>query len=66
VHPEVLTPGDVARLLRVHPKTVTRWAADAHVRVLRTPGGHTRYYREDVEAVLDGSAGPTFDEVDQP
>lgn len=40
---ETLTPGEVARLFRVDPKTVTRWAARSRIVSFRTPGGHRRF-----------------------
>lgn len=50
--PRLLTPGEVAVILRVDPKTVTRWdVPGGPLRpVMRTPGGHRRYSPEDVEA----------------
>ena len=35
----LLTPGEVAALFRVDPKTVTRWAASGRITSIRTPGG---------------------------
>lgn len=40
----LLTPGEVAKLFRVDPKTVTRWAAAGRIPSVRTPGGHRRFY----------------------
>ena len=39
----LLTPGEVAALFRVDPKTVTRWAASGRISSIRTPGGHRRF-----------------------
>jgi excisionase family DNA binding protein len=39
----LLTPGEVAALFRVDPKTVTRWAKTGRIRCIRTLGGHRRY-----------------------
>jgi excisionase family DNA binding protein len=36
------TPGEVAAIFRVDPKTVTRWAATGRISSVRTPGGHIR------------------------
>jgi excisionase family DNA binding protein len=52
----VLTPGEVASILRVDPKTVTRWAKEGKLRSVRTPGGHRRYFEADIRALLDGGA----------
>ena len=35
----LLTPGEVALLFRVDPKTVTRWASAGRIGSIRTPGG---------------------------
>jgi excisionase family DNA binding protein len=48
----LLTPGEVAQLFRVHPKTVSRWATTGRLRSLRTPGGHRRFRESDVRALL--------------
>lgn len=37
---ELLTPSQVARLFRVTPKTVTRWADQSVLSCVRTLGGH--------------------------
>lgn len=50
---ELLTPGEVARLFGVDPKTVTRWAAAGKLSALRTLGGHRRYRSAEVFALLD-------------
>jgi excisionase family DNA binding protein len=48
-----LTPGEVARLFGVDPKTVTRWAAAGKLSPQRTLGGHRRYRADEVHALLD-------------
>ncbi|MEU4590026.1 BldC family transcriptional regulator [Micromonospora aurantiaca (nom. illeg.)] len=48
----LLTPGEVAKLFRVDPKTVTRWAAAGRIASIRTPGGHRRFYESIVRAYL--------------
>ncbi|MFM8772826.1 MAG: BldC family transcriptional regulator [Actinomycetota bacterium] len=50
--PELLTPSEVARLFRVDPKTVSRWAANGLLPSVRTLGGHRRFPRADVLALL--------------
>jgi excisionase family DNA binding protein len=54
----MLTSGEVAALLRVDPKTVTRWAAAGRIGSLRTPGGHRRYRESEVRALLDAHEFP--------
>jgi excisionase family DNA binding protein len=50
----LLTPGEVAALFRVDPKTVTRWAAAGRIHSIRTPGGHRRFRESEVRALLEG------------
>lgn len=50
---ELLTPGEVARLFGVDPKTVSRWADAGKLDALRTLGGHRRYRLGEVEALLE-------------
>jgi excisionase family DNA binding protein len=52
----LLTPGEVAALFRVDPKTVTRWAAAGRSSSIRTPGGHRRFRESEVRALLEGEA----------
>jgi excisionase family DNA binding protein len=52
VTPEWLTPGEVAAIFRVDPKTVTRWGNKGKIRSVRTPGGHRRYSRAHVMELL--------------
>ena len=51
-----MTPGEVATLFRVDPKTVTRWANDGRINRIRTPGGHSRFRESEVRAMLRGDA----------
>lgn len=51
----LLTPGEVAALFRVDPKTVTRWAVAGKLTAIRTPGGHRRFREDEVRALLTGS-----------
>ena len=54
--PEVLlTPAEVAKLFRVDPKTVTRWAKAGKLTAICTLGGHRRYRRSEVESLLTKS-----------
>jgi excisionase family DNA binding protein len=50
----LLTPGEVAAMLRVDPKTVTRWAQAGKLSCMRTPGGHRRYSETEVRSFLNG------------
>ncbi|GLZ38195.1 hypothetical protein Acsp05_18190 [Actinokineospora sp. NBRC 105648] len=48
----LLTPGEVAALFRVDPKTVTRWATAGRIGSIRTPGGHRRFRESEVKTLL--------------
>lgn len=50
-----LTPGQVAELFRVDPKTVTRWGAAGKLNSIRTPGGHRRFLASDVQKLFTAS-----------
>ncbi|MDA0562859.1 helix-turn-helix domain-containing protein [Streptomonospora sp. S1-112] len=50
------TRNEVAEILRVDPKTVTRWAKRGHLRVVFTVGGHRRYDADQITALLRGEA----------
>ncbi len=50
---ELLTPSEVAKLFRVDPKTVTRWAKAGKLSSIRTLGGHRRYRAEEVRRLLE-------------
>ncbi len=51
---ELLTPSEVAKLFRVDPKTVTRWAKSGKLSSIRTLGGHRRYRAAEVRSLLEG------------
>ena len=53
----LLTPGEVAALFRVDPKTVTRWAKAGKLNAIRTLGGHRRFRESEVRAHLDQQKG---------
>jgi excisionase family DNA binding protein len=59
----LLTPGEVAALFRVDPKTVTRWAAAGRIPSIRTPGGHRRFPESGVHALLEVGPEPEPEEV---
>ena len=56
-HREVVDVGSVARMMGVDPKTVTKWDKNGKLKAaFRTPGGHRRYYLDDVEKLLPGGS----------
>jgi excisionase family DNA binding protein len=54
---KLLTPGEIAKLFRVDPKTVTRWAHSGRLPSITTPGGHKRFWKSDVDRILEGGEG---------
>lgn len=58
---ELLTPGEVAALFRVDRSTVLRWAKAGKIGFTTTMGGHRRYHRAEISALLEclRSPGPT-------
>lgn len=55
--PELLTTAEVARMLRVVPSTVQRWAQLGQLPAIRLPSGGLRFRREDVERLLRREKG---------
>jgi len=53
---DLLTPAEVARLFRVDPKTVSRWATEGKVSEIRTLGGHRRFRASEIYALLAPTA----------
>jgi excisionase family DNA binding protein len=48
----LLTPGEVALMFNVAPKTVTRWASTGRIGSIRTPGGHRRFRESEIHGLL--------------
>jgi excisionase family DNA binding protein len=49
-----LSLSEAARILNVHPTTIRRWTDDGKVNSTRTPGGHRRFLKRDIEALASG------------
>lgn len=47
-----LTPGEVAKIFRVDTKTVGRWAKAGKLSSVKTPGGHRRFRKSEVDKLL--------------
>ena len=58
-YPSYLRTAEVADLLHVSPKTVSRWAKEGKLPFMRTLGGHRRY----PEAEIRGLATELREEV---
>ncbi|TDD95469.1 BldC family transcriptional regulator [Actinomadura rubrisoli] len=54
----LLTPGEVAMMFRVDPKTVSRWALEGWLPYTWTLGGHRRYPRAAILELLKEGAQP--------
>ena len=50
---DLMRPSEVARLFKVRVKTVTRWADEGRLTVIRTLGGHRRFLTTEVRRLLD-------------
>ena len=58
--PEYLTPGELARILHVSPKTISRWASEGRIPCIVTLGGHRRFRVADAMAIaarMEGKEG---------
>ncbi|MDQ3896209.1 MAG: helix-turn-helix domain-containing protein [Actinomycetota bacterium] len=55
---QYLTAGEVAEILQVSPKTVSRWADKGLIRCVVTLGGHRRFQRTLVEKIREEMYGP--------
>jgi excisionase family DNA binding protein len=55
---ELLRPREVAEIFGVRPTTIARWAREGKLTPLRTPGGHRRYKRSGIRALLTKDAEP--------
>ena len=58
---EYLRVAEVAKAFHVSPKTVARWADEGRIPFVLTLGGHRRFPRKEIEALLpkmhaDGNA----------
>lgn len=51
---QLLTASEVARLFRVDPRTVTRWAVAGQLSCIWTLRGHRRFREAEVHALLVG------------
>ena len=57
--PRYLRTAQVAELLHVSPKTVSRWAQEGRLPYLRTWGGHRRYPDAEIRALVETLSEPS-------
>lgn len=62
-HEELMTPGQVAKLFAVDPKTVSRWANSGKITTVKTLGGHRRFRAAEIRAMLAASQGSDLDDM---
>jgi excisionase family DNA binding protein len=59
--PLAFHPAEVADILHVSPKTVSRWAKEGKLPFLKTLGGHRRYPATEIRQLADElQAQPTI------
>lgn len=51
-----IATSDVARMLHVSPKAVSRWAKEGRLPFIRTLGGHRRYPKVEIERLAHSLA----------
>ena len=64
-----LTLGEASRVLGVDPDTLRRWADNGKVEVFTTPGGHRRFLKVSIEAMLPRarpSKRPSLSSIGEP
>lgn len=54
---EYMRTAEVARLLHVSPKTVSRWAKEGKIPCVRTLGGHRRFSGRVIRELIEKLAG---------
>ena len=62
-HDELMTPGQVAKLFAVDPKTVSRWANSGKISSVKTLGGHRRFRAVEIRAMLAASQITGLDDM---
>ena len=55
-----LSTGQASKSLSVTPDTILKWIKQGRISALRTPGGHYRISREDINALLNQKEQTTF------
>ncbi len=53
-----LSLSETANLLGIHPSTLRRWSDEGHVKYSRTPGGHRRFSKNDIQSFIKDQEQP--------
>lgn len=56
---ELQTVVEVAARFRVNPRTITNWVRKHKLAATRTPGGHYRFRKVDIDRILGAGAETT-------
>ena len=54
-HGDWYTLSETSKILGVHPATIRQWSDEGKLPVFRTPGGHRRFARVDIDRLLQVS-----------
>ena len=60
---EILTTFEAARYCHVHPGTIKNWIKNENLRAFKTPGGHRRIYKCDLDEFLKENNIPIVSEA---
>lgn len=60
---EILTTFEAAKYCHVHPGTIKNWIRDENLKAFRTPGGHRRIYRKDLDSFLKDNNIPVSNDT---
>lgn len=60
IHEETLSPGEVAKIFDVNPRTVSTWADNAIIGFFRTPNGDRRFPKCEVQRIMQAEPAPDF------
>ena len=60
---EILTTFDAAKYCHVHPGTIKNWIKNENLPAFKTPGGHRRIYKRDLDEFLKENNIPIISET---
>jgi excisionase family DNA binding protein len=62
---DLMRVGEAAKVLRVHSNTLRRWIAEEKIVAAKTPGGHYRIARREVDRILNTHESETKTDADK-